>query len=236
MKTVQRLMRRYQVNYNGATWTLPADLLGDSRVVSMMRAARGWGLPIEVTVDGAPVTVRACSWCRARPRVWEWDGATRRELSRCAAPQCLAARRAARAGQLTPPSYLAARPGARADSPGPGDHQGAHSDSQPSSAAAPPFPPAVIYEEVSAMFSLSPRSPEPIGYQVDDERVLCAPGCLSHEDAQARADAGHRAGDVQPWTVDLWPGDPHLTCSRCGRVLVQAPPDTGEDDEETSRV
>ena len=62
-----------------------------------------------------------------------------------------------------------------------------------------------------------PTGPQPIAYQVDDERVLCAPGCLSHAEAQALVDAGQRAGDVQPWTVDLDPAG-------CGRVLVAAPP------------
>lgn len=84
------------------------------------------------------------------------------------------------------------------------------------------------------MFSLSPHrhGPEPIAYQVDDTHVLCAPGCLSHTNAQDLVDAGHRAGDVHPWTVNQMPGDPALTCARCGRVLVQAPPDIDEDKPE----
>jgi hypothetical protein len=69
-----------------------------------------------------------------------------------------------------------------------------------------------------------------IAYQVDDERLLCAPGCLSHAEAQALVDAGRRVGDVQPWTVDLWSGEPDLTCAGCGRVLVQAPPDIDENE------
>jgi hypothetical protein len=76
------------------------------------------------------------------------------------------------------------------------------------------------------------RGPEPIAYQVDDERVLCAPYCLSHAEAQALVDAGQRAGDVHPWTVDLWSGDPDLRCSGCGSVLVQAPPDIDDDELE----
>lgn len=72
--------------------------------------------------------------------------------------------------------------------------------------------------------------PQPIAYQLDDQRVLCASACLPHGRAQELADAGQRAGDVQPWTVDLWPGDEHLRCSGCGRVLVEAPP-AGDLDE-----
>src|SRR3954469_6599528 len=88
---------------------------------------------------------------------------------------------------------------------------------------AQPFPPPGY---------VRPTGPQPIGYQVDDERVLCAPGCLSHQEAQALVDSGQRAGDVQPWTVDLWPGDPDLRCSGCGRVLVQAPTDSDENELE----
>ena len=61
------------------------------------------------------------------------------------------------------------------------------------------------------------------GYQVDDERVLCAAVCLLPDQAQQRVDAGGRAGDVHPWTVDLYLDDKDLCCCGCGVVLVRAP-------------
>ncbi|MFF3665416.1 hypothetical protein [Microtetraspora malaysiensis] len=85
------------------------------------------------------------------------------------------------------------------------------------------------------MFSVSfepRRGPDPIAYQVADDRVLCAPGCLTHAEAQAIVDSGRRAGDVHRWTVDLYPGDADLRCDGCRRVLVQAPPDDEPNDEE----
>ncbi|KAA9379688.1 hypothetical protein F5972_08530 [Microbispora cellulosiformans] len=79
-----------------------------------------------------------------------------------------------------------------------------------------------------------PRTPpvEPIAYNLPGGRVLCAPGCMSHQEAQDLADAGREAGEVHPWTVDLWPGDPDLVCSGCGRPLVKAPACTPDDDED----
>ncbi|WP_370026512.1 hypothetical protein [Planotetraspora sp. GP83] len=74
---------------------------------------------------------------------------------------------------------------------------------------------------------------EPIAYHLDDGRVLCAPGCLTHTRAQVIADAGSELGEVHPWTVDLYHGDKDLTCSACGRVLVQAPISTEEPEEGT---
>lgn len=86
-----------------------------------------------------------------------------------------------------------------------------------------------------AGFRAHTPGPQPIAYQVSDRRVLCAPGCMSHEDAQQLADADQRAGDVHPWTVDLDPGGEDLLCNGCGTVLVQAPPIDDDNDEEEQR-
>lgn len=64
---------------------------------------------------------------------------------------------------------------------------------------------------------------QPIAYQLTDRRVLCTPWCLPARQAQQIVDEGGHAGDVHPWTVDLYPEDKDLSCDGCGRVLVQAP-------------
>lgn len=110
MKTMQRALRFYRVEYIGSTWTLPADLLGNARVASMMAAAREWDLPIAITVETRTETVRVCSWCRARPCAWDWDCDGRYELVECEDRQCRGARLAAYEGEIAPPSYVAARP------------------------------------------------------------------------------------------------------------------------------
>ncbi|MFI9591123.1 hypothetical protein [Nonomuraea sp. NPDC052265] len=111
-----RTRRFYRVVYMGTTRDLYADQLGNARVASMLRAATEWGLPITVTSTTRTDAVRACSWCRARPRAWEWQCEVRRELTTCDEAQCRAARRAADEGEIAPPSYLAgyARPPAAA--------------------------------------------------------------------------------------------------------------------------
>ncbi|MEU4406265.1 hypothetical protein AB0F88_17220 [Streptosporangium sp. NPDC023963] len=83
---------------------------------------------------------------------------------------------------------------------------------------------------MNAGFRARVPGPPPIAYQLGDQRVLCAPGCLSHEDAQTLADTEQHVGDVHPWTVDLDPDEEALRCDGCGAVLLQAPPITDEDD------
>ncbi|GAA2657509.1 hypothetical protein [Nonomuraea recticatena] len=105
--TTLRATRFYRVDYIGETWTLRADLLGNARVASLLRASRGWNLPIRITPFVRLSPVRVCSWCRARPRAWDWACEVRRELTTCDSAQCRAARDAAATGQARPPSYAA---------------------------------------------------------------------------------------------------------------------------------
>ncbi|MEU9887969.1 hypothetical protein [Sphaerisporangium sp. NPDC051011] len=241
MQMIQRTVRCYRVEYVGCAWTLPADLIGKARVASILAAAREWGLPITLTVKTRAETVRACLWCRARPRAWAWDGEGRFERIECDHPQCVAARRAAGDGEIAPPSYVAARSvlrrSRRAASPAARPLTAILSPDRP-----PPLPitPDRRNEEVTAVISESPNrlvpashvkpgvwvrppAPSPLAYQLGDQRVLCAGGCLPHDRAQEMADACEHVGDVQPWTVHLAVDDEDLRCDGCGAVLAQAP-------------
>ncbi|MFC4060197.1 hypothetical protein ACFOWE_17980 [Planomonospora corallina] len=72
--------------------------------------------------------------------------------------------------------------------------------------------------------------PRPLAHQIG-RRVFCL-GCLPPTGAQRLADEGAEVGDVHPWTVDLWPGEKDLRCDVCGDVLLQAPADEDDDEEE----
>ncbi|MDX3100496.1 hypothetical protein [Nonomuraea angiospora] len=93
MKTIKQARRFYRVTYLDSIWTLPADPVGTARTVSMLRAARGWNLPIDVTPFTVDEIAPACEWCCARPRALVWTGTVRRESPWCDSPQCQAARR-----------------------------------------------------------------------------------------------------------------------------------------------
>ncbi|GAA3173227.1 hypothetical protein [Nonomuraea salmonea] len=75
------------------------------------------------------------------------------------------------------------------------------------------------------------RGPLPIAYQLDDDRMLCSGNCLGELAAAALADAGQHVGDVHPWTVDLYPGDPAVCCSGCGATILPAPPFEPDSDD-----
>ncbi|MEV0306480.1 hypothetical protein [Nonomuraea fuscirosea] len=92
MKTVAMARRFYRVTYLDLTWTLPADPVGNARVVSMLRAARGWSFPITIAPFTVSQAAPACAWCLARPRALVWAGTSRRESPWCDAPQCEAVR------------------------------------------------------------------------------------------------------------------------------------------------
>lgn len=65
-------------------------------------------------------------------------------------------------------------------------------------------------------------APVPLAYQLAEGSVLCTV-CLPPLEAHAMSDEGEHVGDVQPWTVDLNPGDDDLLCDVCCRVLLRAP-------------
>ncbi|WP_433379193.1 hypothetical protein [Streptosporangium sp. CA-115845] len=107
--TIQQTRRFHRVRYLGEEWTLPVDGLGNSRLASLLRAARGWGLPITISPVARTETVRACTWCRARARALAWAGPRRYELNTCDAAQCVAGRRAVHEHELDPPAHVIAR-------------------------------------------------------------------------------------------------------------------------------
>jgi hypothetical protein len=109
LNTITHHRRRYHVTYNDHSWTFGTDLVGLHRIRGLLGAARANRLPIAVTTTIDTAQVRLCSWCRARPRAWEWDCDGAYQLALCDDPQCCHARRAAWEGVIAPPAHIAAR-------------------------------------------------------------------------------------------------------------------------------
>lgn len=98
--------RRYRLELPGHDWFEPITTSDHRRVSQFIRAARA--VEMAVTVSALPTQIErvpACTWCRARPSVFEQDCDGPYMTSNCGSPQCAEARRLAYEGVIAYPSY-----------------------------------------------------------------------------------------------------------------------------------
>ncbi|GAA5046084.1 hypothetical protein HNP84_002489 [Thermocatellispora tengchongensis] len=106
MKHVVAAVRRYRMELPGHEWFAPRTTDNLNQVVDSIRLARLAGLPLVVSLTALTVErVPACTWCRARPRVFEYDCDGPYMSSNCGSSQCAEARHLAYEGVIAYPSY-----------------------------------------------------------------------------------------------------------------------------------
>ncbi|MEU1880910.1 hypothetical protein ABZ470_26685 [Streptosporangium sp. NPDC020072] len=104
MKYIDISIRRYQVAIPGSQ--IGPIITEDLQVIRSLRPARLAGLPLAITALPLRVErVPACSWCRARPRVIEYDCDGPYTTVTCDAPQCIEGRHRAYEGIIAYPSH-----------------------------------------------------------------------------------------------------------------------------------
>ncbi|WP_433426196.1 hypothetical protein ACQP1V_42950 (plasmid) [Microtetraspora malaysiensis] len=104
-------MKRITAPTSSYLLELPGHDWYESRVTGLrdarntLHAARQAGLTMKVTRIVKLRTANACSWCRARPRAWDWDCDGAYEDAVCDSDQCREGRRLADDGIIAYPSY-----------------------------------------------------------------------------------------------------------------------------------